>query len=144
MHRRAGGKVGAMEQSNQDGARPRADVLAAGRASEIVDLRDGWVLRRFKRGGDPAKEAEVMMRARRSGYPVPRVREVRSDGLLLERIEGRTMADDARRRPWRFRAHAATLARLHHDLRRIEMPRGEVLLHRDLHWKMSCLVRAAP
>jgi aminoglycoside phosphotransferase (APT) family kinase protein len=40
-------------------------VIAAGRASEIVDLGDGRVLRRFKRGGRPAREAEMLAELRR-------------------------------------------------------------------------------
>ena len=39
-------------------------LLAEGRASEIFDLGDGRVLRRFKRGGDPGFEAGVMEHAR--------------------------------------------------------------------------------
>ena len=35
-------------------------LLAEGRASEILDLGDGRVLRRFKRGGDPAFEALLL------------------------------------------------------------------------------------
>jgi hypothetical protein len=36
-------------------------VIAAGRASEIVDLADGRVLRRFKGGGNPAREAAISL-----------------------------------------------------------------------------------
>ena len=39
-------------------------VIAAGRASEIVDIGDGRILRRFKRVGDAAREAKVMEYAR--------------------------------------------------------------------------------
>ena len=73
--------------------------------------------------------------ARRHGYPVPEVREVRSNGLVLERVDGPTMMADCRRRPWRIPAHAATLARLHEELHRIPAPDGGVLLHLDLHPK---------
>ena len=47
-------------------------MLAEGRASEILELGDGRVLRRFKAGGRPAREAEIMEHARTHGYPVPR------------------------------------------------------------------------
>jgi Phosphotransferase enzyme family len=120
-------------------------ILAAGRASEIVDLGDGRVLRRFKQGGDPAREAELMTHALRHGYPVPRIDEVRPDGLVLEHVAGPTMAADARRRPWRFAAHARTLARLHEELHRIPMGSGgDVLVHLDLHWKNVLLSRRGP
>jgi Ser/Thr protein kinase RdoA (MazF antagonist) len=45
------------------------------------------VLRRFKDGGDAAREAAVMHHARAHGLPVPEVFEVQGDGLVLERHE---------------------------------------------------------
>jgi hypothetical protein len=36
-------------------------LIAAGRASEILDLGDGRVLRRFKDAGNPARKAAVML-----------------------------------------------------------------------------------
>src|SRR5438034_810926 len=101
-------------------------VIGRGRASEVLDLGDGSVLRR---GGVPAREAALMEHARRQGYPVPRVHEVRADELVLERIEGPNMVADVRRRPWRAAAHMRTLARLHHELHRLEAPGGGTLLH---------------
>jgi Phosphotransferase enzyme family len=88
-------------------------VIAAGRASEIVDLGDGRVLRRFKRGGRPAREAAVMEHARTNGFPVPEVLDVLEDALVLERVEGPTMLAELRGRPWRASRHAQTLAELH-------------------------------
>jgi aminoglycoside phosphotransferase (APT) family kinase protein len=107
-------------------------VLAEGRASEILDLGDGRVLRRFKAGGNPAREAEIMEHARAHGYPVPQVHEVRDDSLVLERVDGPTMLAELRRRPWRMRGHARTLAELHHRLHAIPFEDGQ-LLHVDLH-----------
>jgi hypothetical protein len=43
-------------------AEPR--LIASGRASEVLDLGDGRVLRRFKAGGNPRREALVMRHAR--------------------------------------------------------------------------------
>jgi tRNA A-37 threonylcarbamoyl transferase component Bud32 len=74
-------------------------LIAAGRASEIFDLGDGRVLRRFLAGGDSEREALVMEHARRNGYPVPRVLEVKSEALVLEKIVGPTMLAELRRRP---------------------------------------------
>ena len=107
-------------------------VIAAGRASEIVDLGDGRVLRRFKGHGDPAREAAVMEHARAHGFPVPEVFEVRDDALVLELVDGRTMLADLSRRPWRLARHARTLAELHARLHEIPYE-GERLLHLDLH-----------
>jgi aminoglycoside phosphotransferase (APT) family kinase protein len=115
-------------------------VIASGRASEIFDLEDGRVLRRFKVGGDPEREALVMRHAADHGYPVPRVLEVTADALVLERVDGPTMLADLRRRPWRLSRHAALLAELHKRLHEIAAPqgvpdtgKGDRLLHLDLH-----------
>jgi hypothetical protein len=57
--------------------------------------------------------------------------------LTLERIAGPTMLADLRRRPWRYRTHALTLARLHRDLHAIPPAdltgEGGAVLHLDLH-----------
>lgn len=114
--------------------------IAAGRASEIFDLGDGRVLRRFLHGGDAPREAVVMEHARARGYPVPAVHEVRDDGLVLALIEGRTMTDDLLARPERTDEHARLLASLHRQLHELEPPpglsqdgEGKALLHLDLH-----------
>jgi len=115
-------------------------LVASGRASEIFDLGDGRVLRRFRSGGDPEHEALVMRHARDHGYPVPEVHEVLSDGLVLERVEGPTMSAVLRRRPWTLRRETRALARLHDALHAIVAPPalralgdGDRLLHLDLH-----------
>jgi Ser/Thr protein kinase RdoA (MazF antagonist) len=73
-----------------------------------------------------------MEHARAHGYPVPQVHEVRDDSLVLERVDGPTMLAELRRRPWRMRGHARTLAELHHRLHAISFEDGQ-LLHVDLH-----------
>ena len=115
-------------------------LVAAGRASEIFDLGDGRVLRRFLAGGNSEREALVMEHASGNGYPVPRVLEVKGDALVLDRIDGPTMLAELRRRPWTLRRHAALLAELHKRLHEIEAPPGleaagpgDRLLHLDLH-----------
>lgn len=115
-------------------------LIASGRASEIFDLEDGRVLRRFRAGGNPQREALVMEHARANGFPVPRVLEVAADALVLERIHGPTMFADLRRRPWALAARARSLAELHLRLHEIEAPAalpaagsGDRVLHLDLH-----------
>ena len=107
-------------------------VIAAGRASEIVDLGDGRVLRSFKGHGEPAREAAVMEHAKAHGFPVPEVLEVRDDALVLELVDGPTMLADLGRRPWRLARHARSLAALHDRLHEIPYE-GKRLLHLDLH-----------
>jgi tRNA A-37 threonylcarbamoyl transferase component Bud32 len=115
-------------------------LIAAGRASRIFDLGDGRVLRRFKGGGHPEREALVMRHARLHGYPVPEVLEVTSDALVLEKIAGPTMWDAAAAQSSTVPAHAAVLAQLHRMLHEIAAPDGLAavgeggrLLHLDLH-----------
>jgi aminoglycoside phosphotransferase (APT) family kinase protein len=107
------------------------NVLAAGRASEILDLGEGRVLRRFKDGGNPAREAAIMEHAHRHRFPVPRVLEVLDDALVLERIDGSTMLTSLRR-VWRMPHAAQTLAELHARLHEIPFEDAR-LLHLDLH-----------
>jgi aminoglycoside phosphotransferase (APT) family kinase protein len=114
--------------------------LAAGRASNVYELDDRRVLRL---GGDPEREARVMAHARAAGYPVPAVHEVRSEGLVLERIDGSTMLADLRRRPWRLRRHALLLASLHERLHAIPYEAAS-LLHLDLHPDNVLLSPAGP
>jgi aminoglycoside phosphotransferase (APT) family kinase protein len=126
-------------------------LIAAGRASEVFDLGDGRVLRRFKSGGDPAREALVMRHARDHGYPVPEVFEVTADALLLEKVDGPTMWEAAGERPAAVGQHAAVLARLHRELHEIQPPHGlaavgsgDRLLHLDLHPANVILSPAGP
>jgi aminoglycoside phosphotransferase (APT) family kinase protein len=130
---------------------PGVKLIAAGRASEILDLGDGRVLRRFKAGGSPEREALVMRHALAAGYPVPRVLEVEPDALVLERIEGPTMLETLFRRPWTVRRQAAVLAALHVRLHQIAAPPGldlagpgDRLLHLDLHPENVILSPAGP
>ena len=92
-----------------------------------------------------------MEHARRHGYPVPRVFEVTADALVLERIEGPTMLNELRRRPWTLGRHAALLADLHELLHKIAAPAGlpavgagDRLLHLDLHPNNVILSPAGP
>jgi aminoglycoside phosphotransferase (APT) family kinase protein len=115
-------------------------LIAEGRASAVFDLGDGRVLRRFKSGGNPEREALVMRHARDRGYPVPEVLEVTGDALVLEKVEGPTMWDAAGDDPVTVPTHAAVLAQLHRGLHELEPPKGlpavgdgDRLLHLDLH-----------
>jgi Phosphotransferase enzyme family len=103
--------------------------LSQGRASRVTDLGDGTVMRT---GGSPRREAAIMQVARLGGFPVPRVVDARSEGLVLERIPGRTMGADLRLRPWRVRRHVDTLVSLHSRLHAIPFE-GASMIHLDLH-----------
>ena len=112
--------------------------LARGEDADVFAIDDTRVLRRYRRRAVPEREVAIMRYVRERGYPAPRVIDVSGPDLILERIDGPTMLADLRRRPWRYRAHALTLARLHREPHRLAPPdflRGEgvAILHLDLH-----------
>ena len=85
----------------------------------------------------------MMELARSHGFPVPRVIEVRPNGLILERIDGPTMGEAMRRRPWRGGTHLRTLVELHHRLHAIPFD-GAALVHFDLHPDNVLMSSAGP
>lgn len=121
-----------------------AGPLGSGRDAEILAAGEGLVLRRPRRPRSLDVEADLMRYLEAKGYPVPRVHEVRAEGIVMQRIDGPSMLDDLGRRPWRLRGHARALAELHGALHAIEPPPalppalgeaapGDVVLHGDLH-----------
>lgn len=113
-------------------------LIARGSDADVFAIDETRVLRRYRHRAVPEDEVAIMRYARERGYPVPRVFDVSGPDLTLERIDGSTMLADLRRRPWRARRHALTLARLHRELHAIPPPdalRGEgpAILHLDLH-----------
>jgi aminoglycoside phosphotransferase (APT) family kinase protein len=130
-------------------------LIGSGRDAELLDLGAGRVLRRPRRRRSLQAEAALMRHVRDAGYPVPRVHEVRDDGLVMDRVDGPTLLDDLAARPWRVWRHAATLARLHSDLHAIPaadgLPApfggptaGDVVVHGDLHPGNVMLSAAGP
>ena len=100
-------------------------------------------------------EAKVMEHVRTHGYPVPRVAEVSDDGtdLVMERINGHSMADALTRQPWTFSRQARVLADLHLRLHDVPGPSwlgaapsgdGDRLLHLDLHPLNVMVTRHGP
>ncbi|WP_031476368.1 phosphotransferase [Streptomyces bicolor] len=71
-------------------------LLGSGRASDVYEIDEAWVLRRDREGyADGLAEAALMERLRAHGYPVPRVRladSTRSE-LVMERLYGPTMVE---------------------------------------------------
>ncbi|MFC7545872.1 phosphotransferase [Plantactinospora sp. GCM10030261] len=114
------------------------ELLARGRDADVFALDDRRVLRRYRRGGDVRGEAEVMRHAAAHGVAVPLVYGADGTDLVLERLDGPTLAQAL----FSGRTDVPTAARLIVDaqtaLHRIPPPRSSGdpavrLLHLDLH-----------
>ena len=118
---------------------PIGPKIAEGRDSEIYDHGAGKVLRVARDGRSLVREAEVMTYVAEHGYPVPAVYDAGDGYLVMDRVDGPTMLDDAI--PFRIGRNARVLAALHQQLHRIPAPAwlpeaplpGDTMLHRDLH-----------
>jgi aminoglycoside phosphotransferase (APT) family kinase protein len=117
-------------------------LIASGRDCDIFAAGSGKVVRRARDGRSLEREASVMRHARRNGFPVPEVFDVDGPDLLMERVDGVSMAQDLARRPWRLAPHARLLVRLLDQLATVRAPGwlpaaegcvGIAVLHLDLH-----------
>lgn len=120
-------------------------LLASGRSADLYDLGGGRVLRRsHDAGADTSAEARVMAFVAERGYPVPVVHESGGTDLVMDRVDGPTMADALGEAPWKVLWHARLLAKMQRRLARIEPPRWllgdtldtgrrESVVHLDLH-----------
>ena len=109
------------------------DQIATGRDCDVYLLDDGRVLRRMRRGASTEAEAETMRALADAGYPVPRVFSAVGQDLVMERIEGPSLAEAVFGGALSVSDGGDLLARLHHDLHALAWPGGESLLHMDLH-----------
>ena len=119
---------------------PLGPKIAEGRDSEIYDHGPGKVMRIARDQRSLVGEAEVMSYVRSKGYPVPTVYDAGEGYLVMDRVDGPTLLDDAI--PFRIGRNAKLLASLHEQLHRIPAPPwlsreaplpGDRLVHRDLH-----------
>ena len=81
-------------------------VIAPGRDCCIFAAGAGKVVRRAATAAASKREASVMRHARRHGFPVPEVFDADGTDILMERVDGVNMVQDAGRRPWCLRTHA--------------------------------------
>ncbi|WP_433296697.1 phosphotransferase [Actinoplanes sp. CA-030573] len=71
---------------------PHGEPFAAGREADVFALGPGRVLRRYRNGDDATREAEVMAYVGGLGYPVPAVFSAAGADLVMERLDGPTLA----------------------------------------------------
>jgi Ser/Thr protein kinase RdoA (MazF antagonist) len=112
-------------------------LLACGREADVYALDDKRVLRRYRRDADVSGEAAAMRYLAGLGYPVPAVYEATGADLVLERLDGPTMAQALVTGSLSIADGAAQLAgllrRLHKLLPWPGAAAGTGILHLDLH-----------
>lgn len=109
------------------------ELIASGRDALVFAYADGLVLRRNRDGRAVDREAETMRALAEAGYPVPRVRRAAGADLVMERVDGPTLADAMVARRMSVEEGAVVLASLHDRLHAIGAPGGVPVLHMDLH-----------
>ena len=118
-------------------------LIGRGRSADVFDVGDGHVLRRYRaeRAGSVEREALAMRFLRDQGVPVPQVVSAEGTDMVMERLEGPTMLEVLKTKPWRARAIGRELAALQARIHavpsgEVDLPRfseGDSILHFDLH-----------
>ncbi|MFI6537576.1 phosphotransferase [Nonomuraea sp. NPDC050547] len=118
------------------------NLIASGRDCHILASGSGKVIRRARDGRSLEREASIMRHARRHGFPAPEVYDADGPDILMEHLDGVSVADDARAHPNHLPGHGSLLAGLLTRLGAIRAPGwlpaadgcpGNRLLHLDLH-----------
>jgi tRNA A-37 threonylcarbamoyl transferase component Bud32 len=112
-------------------------LVGSGRDADVFRLGPDRVLRRYRDGGDATREAEIMAYVGDRGYPVPAVYDVDGPDLVMELLDGPTMADALWDGSLETSAGARVLAdlsnRLHAVPARPGSRDGDRVIHLDLH-----------
>jgi aminoglycoside phosphotransferase (APT) family kinase protein len=111
------------------------ELIASGRDSDVFAYAEGLVLRRYRDGRSAEGEAPTLRAVAALGYPVPVVHDATGPDIVMERVDGPTLAESlvAGLPP---EEGGALLADLHDRLHALAWPGaapGEALLHLDLH-----------
>lgn len=110
-------------------------LLASGRDSDIYAYAEGLVLRRYRDGRSAEGEATTIRAVAALGYPVPAVRTAVGPDIVMERLDGPTLAE-AMLGDLGPANGGAVLAGLHDRLHGLAWGGArahESLLHLDLH-----------
>jgi aminoglycoside phosphotransferase (APT) family kinase protein len=122
--------------------------LASGREADVFALDDKRVLRRYRRAADTTGEAAAMAYVGGLGYPVPEVFAAQGNEMVLERLDGPTMAQAMAAGQTSIEAGAETLANLIRGLHELPPWPGDAtggsVLHLDLHPENVMLTGAGP
>jgi len=103
--------------------------IALGRTAEIYAWKDGYIIKLFRDWMTAASveyEAQVARAVHAARLPVPAVGEVVEIngrlGLVYERVEGMSMLETWRTKPWTLFRFARLLAELHADMHACTVP----------------------
>jgi tRNA A-37 threonylcarbamoyl transferase component Bud32 len=120
--------------------------MASGNEADVFALDDKRVLRRYRRVTDVTGEAQVMAYVAELGYPVPVVYEAHGSDLVLERLDGPTMAQALAAGDIPVRAGADMLANLLQTLHELPTWPGAArqIVHLDLHPENIMLTGRGP
>jgi aminoglycoside phosphotransferase (APT) family kinase protein len=114
------------------------ELIASGRDADVYAYADGQVLRRCRDLASRCeREAGLMEWVRGQGYPVPQVFSVAGPEMVLERVDGPTMAEAMLAGTTTVEAVGESLANLLHRLHSVTpppgSPAGQAVQHLDLH-----------
>lgn len=113
------------------------ELLGTGRDADVFRLDGDRVLRRYRDGGEAAAEAEIMAFVAGHGYPVPVVYDVDGSDLVMELLDGPTMATALMAGALEISAGARILADLHDRLHAVPSRSvtgsNDRVIHLDLH-----------
>jgi aminoglycoside phosphotransferase (APT) family kinase protein len=120
--------------------------IASGREADVFALDGGRVLRRYRRAADVTGEAEAMAYVAGLGFPVPEVFAAHGSDLVMERLDGPTMAQAVVAGDLAVEAGAALLADLLRRLHELPARPGatQPMLHLDLHPENVMLTGRGP
>ncbi|TWH28316.1 phosphotransferase [Isoptericola variabilis] len=108
------------------------ELLASGRDADVYALDERRVVRRYRDGRPAAREAALLSKVVAAGFPAPAVLAVDGPEMVLERIDGPTLAEALLALEVTPAAAGAIMARLHAALHAVDWD-GGTLVHLDLH-----------
>ena len=120
------------------------EPIASGREADIFALDAGRVLRRYRRVADVTGEAAVMTHVAAHGYPVPAVHEAHGSDMVLERLDGPTMAQAMAAGELAIADGAVLLAALLERLHKLPPLTSGHIVHLDLHPENVMLTSRGP
>jgi aminoglycoside phosphotransferase (APT) family kinase protein len=121
------------------------EPFASGREADVFALDDTRVLRRYRTGADVAVEAEVMAYAGGLGFPVPKVYQASGTDLVMERIDGPTLATALLSGDLPIAEGSAIMADLLRRLHELPARSGpDTVVHLDLHPENVMLAAHGP